>query len=230
MTHYGNCYKLRPTVPDDKNLAQILPGFNFGLQITMTFNSSDGPIYSPSGVSQEGFYLSIGDHMTVLDSSAVTVGPGKYVSVNLSLHRYLYDPSVSTCTSALAALNYTKGGVTSVDLCKQECQVMINLKFCFCSPPYPNVQLPADKICQPQSAYSCFQRDGSLLTNSTYRAAVKNCQNQNCPNLCDSLRYVPFTVYSMAAPKNPGGDTMLETSVANVFFEEFAYTLVSLSW
>ncbi len=232
LTQFGNCYKVSPTHIDTTVapfVTQVQPGINSGLEITMTYSRSDSPSFNAMGERTEGFYLSIGDYMTSLDSSAITVGPSMYVSINLALNMYVYDPTINTCIDQSSPLQYTSNGVTSVQLCKQECQVKMNFRFCGCSPIYPNSAIPPQLICDTPQIFGCFMGKTQMFYNTTYREAVMNCQYYECPKLCNTKVYVPFAVYSKIAPENRIGDKRYTTAVANVFFGELAYTLVSLT-
>lgn len=227
LSHFGNCYQVFPTQISSPELSvtQIQPGISFALQIIMTFTTNDSPSYSSTAAHMEGFYISIGDHMTSMDNAAVIVGPGIHVSINLALVRYVYDPAITFCTYEALKLSYTKGGISGVRLCKQECQVLMNLKFCGCSPIFANVQLSSDELCSIPTLKQCFF-NSKIIYNATYHKALTECQWNKCPKLCATNLYVPFAVYTHVAPQHRTGDSAYETSVANIYFAELAYTLV----
>lgn len=158
--------------------------------------------------------------MTTLDYARITVGPMQKVFVNLALVKYEYDPVVGFCVDEPDKLAYTRDGLTSVLLCKQECHRNITIKYCGCAPVMANVISTKETFCNPQKALQCFLSPKSVMKSQQYRTEVFWCQQNRCPKLCKTTMHVPFATYSTIKTPIP-----TENSVVNIYFGELAFTL-----
>ncbi len=198
---YGNCHTLNiPAKTIGKPVVQAQVGKMFGLEVILTHNQTDLPRYSPNYVyAEEGFIVSLGSPITLWDSFELTVAPNMVVQMTIALQRYVYDPQIADCTNDPYPLAY-KQDITanSITLCQQECQINASLDstYCGCTPILSNTKVPNSKICTPPQLLQCyFQRQIQL--NYTYRQLMQDCQAKNCPKQCNSVSYVPLTVFNV---------------------------------
>ncbi len=155
--------------------------------------------------------------MTRMDTSRVTVAPNQQVSVYLTLQRYEFDPTITTCVDQQADLTQTCNDKKSVLLCKQECVFNLTLQMAGCVPVMPNMKLSSTTYCPPLKMLEKYYKQGICFTKP-FVDGVFICQQTKCPKLCQMDIYVPFAVYSSATRNN--------SAVVNIYYGELSYTLV----
>lgn len=151
------------------------------------------------------------------------MAPNEKVSVNLALNNYQFDPSVSYCVENPPPLAYTRDRITSVLLCKQECQLNVTLRTSGCAVLMPNTNISSDRFCSIRKNLEIFYYK-KMIYQDEFRSEIFECQQARCPKLCEANLYIPFAVYSKVTPRNGSNFSI---SMVEIYFGELAYTLAS---